>query len=496
MDFFNKIQTGANKLTNFVGSGVMSALKPIANGMSRIMGEPVAQPTQSSVQQHVQQNIQPQTPQQPVSNQATQPVQISINTPQQETKSADTQTPAVQIPTPVSFQPTIAKDGYVPSSTISSSTTYQDVLAKRNQYEEQYRRALQEASDVYGQGLQAVENARYSGETSPFAQGQAERTQRNADLQSLAATNRAEQYGKLLGINQQNLTNTLAQQPTSLGSQVNQATGDVYVTTRNPLTGQAQVVNAGNIGAQKSFVSSSVNQDPFTGQLIFTGVRQDGTIETQNLSGGTSGQSMGGGQVPFAIQSAINYAGNTPFIDVGNLTAQQLPMAQSYSAQNGIPLLSKEDATKLKEANATFSSADALLSTVEQYANKIVTATSPAGIPGQYVSTKLGSLFKTNPDAVLFDSSISAFSSLLTRAAGEKGVLTDKDVARIINGLPTRTDTVESATKKVEALRSIYESVKNGTFNSYIGSKSAPTQSMGTNVIQTKVGAVDNSWFN
>jgi hypothetical protein len=309
----------------------------------------------------------------------------------------------------------------------------------------------------------------------------------------LAASNRAEQYGKLLGINQQNIQNILAQQPTSLGSQVNQATGDVFVTTRNPMTGQTQVINAGNIGAQKSFVSSSVNQDPFTGQLIFTGVRQDGTVETQNLSGG--GQPMASGQVPFAIQSAINYAGNTPFIDSGNLTPQQLPMAQSYAAQSGVPLLSKEDATKLKEANATFSSADALLSTVEQYANKIVTATSPAGIPSQFLSTKLGSLLKTNPDAVLFDSSISAFSSLLTRAAGEKGVLTDQDVARIINGLPTRTDTVQSATKKVEALRSIYEATKNGVFDSYIGAKKPQTQTTGQNIIQTKIGAVDNSWF-
>ena len=491
MDFINKIQSGASKMTNTIGSGIMSALKPIATGFSNLIGEPMQQ--QPKIEQPQQAPVQLSQPSiQPTDTKS--PVQISISTPQVQ-QATQPQPQVAQIPSPISFQPTFAKDGYVPSSAISSNTTYADVLAKRKQYEDQYTQALKEASSVYGSGLQAVENARYMGETSPFAQGQAERVQRNADLQSLAATNRAEAAGKLLGVNQQNLQNTLAQSPTSLGSQINQATGDVYVTTRDPITGGAKVVNAGNIGAQKSFVSSSVNQDPFTGQLIFTGVRQDGTIETQNLSGGTSGQTMGGGQIPFAIQSAINYAGSTPFIDVGNLTAQQLPMAQNYAAQNGVPLLSKEDATKLKEANATFSSADALLSTVEQYANKIVTATSPSGIPGQFISTKLGSLFKTNPDAVLFDSSISAFSSLLTRAAGEKGVLTDKDVARIINGLPTRTDTVESATKKVEALRSIYESVKNGTFNSYIGSKSAPVQAMGSSIIQTKVGAVDNSWF-
>lgn len=488
--FGSSVSTGASALGN--------VLSGMFRGTNTRRLPPVAQNTQATLGQ-MQSPLNLTTPltpsmAQPAVNQPS-PVQISVNTQPQEQpiQQAPVQDMAQSLPTPLQFAPQVTDtNGYVLSSSVGSNSTYQDVLAKRKLYEDQYQKSLLEASNIYGQGIQAVENARYSGETQPFAQGQAERVQRNADLQSLAATNRADAYGKLLGINQQNLTNTLAQQPTSLGTQINQATGDVYVTTRNPLTGQAEVVNAGNIGAQKSFVSSSVNQDPFTGQLIFTGVRQDGTVETQNLSGGTQ---QTGGQVPFAIQSSINYAGNTPFIDAGNLTSQQLPMAQSYSAQNGVPLLSKEDATKLKDASATFSSADSLLTTVEQYANKIITAQSTAGIPGQYLTTKLGSLFKSNPDAVVFDSSVAAFSSLLTRAAGEKGVLTDKDVARIINGLPTRTDTVASAAKKVEALRSIYQSVKDGTFASYLGAKTPQSQTTGTSIIQTKVGAVDNSWF-
>ena len=56
---------------------------------------------------------------------------------------------------------------------------------------------------------------------------------------------------------------------------------------------------------------------------------------------------------------------------------------------------------------------------------------------------------------------------MLTRAAGQKGVLTELDVQKIINALPKLTDTKASAQLKMATLRSLYEAIKNGAIEAY-----------------------------
>lgn len=274
----------------------------------------------------------------------------------------------------------------------------------------------------------------------------------------------------------------------------------------DPSTGQ--VISQGG-GVAPSTAISYANQlyqnDLTSGQPKLTA---DGQVDSayyfqqaqRQLSGGDV--SFGGSQqiqgtgstqvpVPPSIQSATRYIDNKPFIDSSNLNANQLPIAQAYSARTGIPLLSEKDATKLKEANATFNATDSLLSTIQDLSKKLITAEGPTGIPLQYTKTTLGSIFKTNPDAVVFDSSVNAFSSLLTRAAGEKGTLTDQDVARIINALPTKTDTISTAAKKAETLIGLYNSIKQGSIDTYLGAKQPKATE---NVVQTKAGAINTNW--
>ena len=125
------------------------------------------------------------------------------------------------------------------------------------------------------------------------------------------------------------------------------------------------------------------------------------------------------------------------------------------------------NARKVREAIANFNSADSMLSAIEDLTYKVVTAENPEDIPAQYISGRIESISRYNPDAVVFLSSLDAFSSMLTRAAGEKGVLTTQDVQRIINALPKLTDTKASAKLKIDTLKSLYEAIKSGSVSAY-----------------------------
>ena len=72
------------------------------------------------------------------------------------------------------------------------------------------------------------------------------------------------------------------------------------------------------------------------------------------------------------------------------------------------------------------------------------------------------------PEYKIYGDSIDAFLSMLTRAAGEKGVLTNVDVGRIKKALPDlNTDTIYTATEKMKNFRGLLESIKNGTIDAY-----------------------------
>lgn len=264
----------------------------------------------------------------------------------------------------------------------------------------------------------------------------------------------------------------------------------------DPSTGQ--IINQGtgvSPSTAISYASQIYQNDLTSGQPKLT---PDGQVDsayyyqqaTQQLSGRNGFQvpstSMGIGTqqtqmpVPPSIQSSLSYINNKPYIDMGNLNANQLPIAQQYSANQAklgisIPILNEKDATALKDANKTFNAADTLMSTIHNLSSKLITATDASGIPLQYAKITINSILR-DPDARAFTTSIDAFSSLLTRAAGEKGTLTDQDVTRIINALPTKTDTIASAAKKAETLSNIYESIKQGAISTYLDSKQPQVQ--------------------
>ena len=139
----------------------------------------------------------------------------------------------------------------------------------------------------------------------------------------------------------------------------------------------------------------------------------------------------------------------------------------------GVPLLSKEDANKVQESLQSFSSARALVDQIVNLSGKVLTASDSAGDQtAQAMKLKaieLAPSLSTNNDAKQFISARNSVLSLLTRAAGEKGVLTNQDIARIAQALPSYSDSATLAAQKASNFSSVLQSVLTGALNAYIG---------------------------
>lgn len=158
----------------------------------------------------------------------------------------------------------------------------------------------------------------------------------------------------------------------------------------------------------------------------------------------------------------------TTYRDIGGRVIQIIEDAKTgrILEQNDLGIRST-DLSKVKESIAAFQAADGMLSQIEGLADAVITAEDPTDIPKQFFTGNIDAITKADPEAAVFLSSVNAFSSMLARAAGEKGVLTDQDVQRIINALPKLTDTKASKDLKIKTLRSLYEATKNGAITAY-----------------------------
>lgn len=242
-------------------------------------------------------------------------------------------------------------------------------------------------------------------------------------------------------------------------------------TLTNPITGETIAVGQ----TQPSF---SATASPFGGYLVFdqrTG--QYSVVGADALTGGGAPGGTAGG-IPTFIQPAIGEIAGTQFIDVGKISAAQLPYAQQISAQYNIPLLSTEDANKVQEAQATYTGAVTLLDTIANSAENVIYATNTAEAIEQAARLNAKALLPNTQERLYRDTK-KAFLSMLTRAAGEKGVLTDLDVARIEKALPDFLDTVSIAQQKRQQLRAIFDAQVQGAVSAYLGVNTTPVSAGG-----------------
>lgn len=198
------------------------------------------------------------------------------------------------------------------------------------------------------------------------------------------------------------------------------------------------------------------------------------------LSGGQTGGSNLSA-IPAEIRASISDIGGLQFIDQSKLKSTQLPTAQRISEQYGIPLLSASQSTAIRDASSAYSSATSIVNQIASTGQGLFTAgTIQDAIAMGPVLSAQAAIKGTN--ANLYKSGVDSLLSILTRAAGEKGVLTSQDVQRIKNAIPmfswTGADTAESAKQKLTNLQTLFDEIFSGALTSYIGGKS--TTNMGT----------------
>lgn len=116
------------------------------------------------------------------------------------------------------------------------------------------------------------------------------------------------------------------------------------------------------------------------------------------------------------------------------------------SAAEKVPLMAAKDGLKL---------VDTLYGQYQKVQSKGLTASSPGlgrlgGIKGS-----IATLTQNDADAAAYEATKKAFLSKLSRASGEKGVLTDQDIKRIENALPTFYDTPDTAQTKMDLVRQV-----------------------------------------
>jgi hypothetical protein len=219
--------------------------------------------------------------------------------------------------------------------------------------------------------------------------------------------------------------------------------------------------------------------------LAMSDEQKRATIAQMYNAEGGNGSLTGGSKGSTIDQYLAQQEQNPQFIYT--LSQDQQTVLRNAMLQRGMTIpekLSDTTQNKLREARATFASADSLLKSIESLTKKVITATSPTQIPFQWLKRTIGGKTKSNSDAAVFASTINAFTSLLTRAAGEKGVLTDQDVLRIKQALPSLFDTKKVADQKLATLRSIYASIKQGAVDAY----SVPGASASGVDLRTKYG--------
>lgn len=108
-----------------------------------------------------------------------------------------------------------------------------------------------------------------------------------------------------------------------------------------------------------------------------------------------------------------------------------------------------------RSKKAEFEQALPLLGALKEQVQGLNLAESIQGTATRGTALKTQSFIPAT-NAGIYKSSVGAFLSQLTRAAGERGVLTNQDVERIRKALPTFLDTKASAAKKFDIIEGIF----------------------------------------
>ena len=126
-------------------------------------------------------------------------------------------------------------------------------------------------------------------------------------------------------------------------------------------------------------------------------------------------------------------------------------------------------AAKIADANSSRGIAHGLMDQVDAGYKNLVTATDASGVPLQYGTKKLNEIAAIDPKAKAYLDTLPSKLSYMIRALGQTGVLTDEDIKMIREGLPNETDTLESASLKMEQVRETLDIIFDSRIRAYGG---------------------------
>lgn len=215
-----------------------------------------------------------------------------------------------------------------------------------------------------------------------------------------------------------------------------------------------------------------------------------GGISTYGGGGNKASASTAAAGLPPQLASALQASGGN-IINEDKVPPPQRAVVQQLANQNGIPYLTAGDLDKYQSILVTKEN----LGNMNAVAQKILSG----GLGGRTVGAAwnlISGALQLNPDISSFKAWRDTAVNTIQALAGGQGSgfrLNQAAINLAANNLPTITDNLETAQDKMTIVNSMLDRWQNQILH---GNPTSLTQSSGgSSVIQTKVGAVDNSWF-
>lgn len=343
--------------------------------------------------------------------------------------------------------------------------------------------------------------------TKEQAAGFISESQRRADAQladlavaQTASSNTLDVLGKIRG-NQltayQNLSSMLKPEQVSPGS-----------TLYNPITGN---MYQGNGASPQTIVSTAQNlkqNDQMTGQLRLTPQgtvddnyyyqqaqqlysTQGGTVDGQSggMSGGQSYGTGQTGQIPQQVQTYLQASGGQ-YINSEKVPADQLNLVKTLASQNGVPVLTGDEVSKMRSIDVTQNNLQQLQGVTSQILG--------SGLTGRTIGALWNSIssgLQLNPNISSFNAYRDTAINTIQALAGGTGSgfrLNQGEINTAVGNLPTINDNLETAQKKISLVSGFLEKWKTELLQGNQGTSSGSQSSGGT--VQTKAGVINTNW--
>lgn len=138
---------------------------------------------------------------------------------------------------------------------------------------------------------------------------------------------------------------------------------------------------------------------------------------------------------------------------------------------------------------ADLDNAGFIVTQLDELSKQIITATDAASALIQGGTLKAGAFAKTNTAAAAYEDQLAQFTGVISRAlGGERGVLTDTDIRRVVNGMPKFRDTKAIRDFKMGVIQLLFETATDAQKRAITGRAKDPKIRKELNVLLDAIG--------